>query len=101
MASRGTAFSNVSFDRVDGLSHGSNLVGFLVGDLDVERLFDGKRQVHQRERVGPEIFVKGRIESDEVFGNLEALLNDAPDLVGNGLGHGPMIRRSRLVARLS
>ena len=69
-------------DGVDGVSNGSDLVRFLVWDLDIERLLEGRRQVQQRNRIGVEVGDERRIEGDALFGNVQSFLDDASYFVG-------------------
>ena len=45
----------VRLDVVDRLLHGGDLLGFLVGDLGLELVFERHHELHGVERVGAEV----------------------------------------------
>src|SRR5262245_65881575 len=47
--------SGIVLDVLDGVAHGDDLLGVLVGDLDVEVILEGHDQLDRVEGVGAEI----------------------------------------------
>jgi hypothetical protein len=90
--SRSSPCKNALLNGVDGISHGLDPVRIVVGDLDVEGLLDGERQVYECKRIGTEVVKEGSVEGDALLGNVQPLLNDATDLVVDVPGHGRIIR---------
>src|SRR5699024_2007569 len=67
-------FVNVGLDVVDRLLNAGDLLGFFVGNLALELLFERHDQLHGVERVGTQIVDKGSAGSDFFF--LDAQLFD-------------------------
>src|SRR5215469_15033262 len=70
-------------DVVDGLMDGGDLLGVLVGDLDLEFLFQGHHQLDRVERIGPEVVHERRIVRDLFLFDAQLFGNDGFDLLLN------------------
>ncbi len=66
----------VLFDVIDGVFDGLNLLGILVGDLDVEGLFELHDEFDDVEGVRAEIFLKACAGGDLSFIHLKLLDNN-------------------------
>ena len=64
---------------VDRQLHGGDLLGFFVGDLDAELVFQRHHQFDRVERVGPEVGDEGLLVRDVRLGHAELLGNDLLD----------------------
>src|ERR1022692_2559429 len=45
-------------DVIDGIGHGANLLGVLVGNFDIEGLFEGHHELDGIERIGAQVIHK-------------------------------------------
>ena len=54
-------------DVVDGLLHRADLLGLFVRDLALEFVFQGHHQFNRVERIGAQVFDKGRFVLDIGF----------------------------------
>src|SRR4028119_1363113 len=68
-------------DILDGLADGLDLLGLLVGDRDVELLFELHDQFDGVERVGPQVVDEGRLLGDLVLGHAHLLAHDLDDAI--------------------
>ena len=84
-ASRGLL--GVSLDVVDGVSDGLDFLGVLVGDLDLELLFERQHQLDDRQRVGLQVVRERRFQLDLVGGDLQLLNDDLLDLFFDFVGY--------------
>src|SRR5574342_865370 len=80
----------VGVDVVDGVLDGLDVLGLLVGDLDLELLLHGHHQLDDVQRVGAQVL-------DEARGGLDLLLGDA-QLLGDDALHLLLHVASRHVA---
>jgi hypothetical protein len=99
--SRRSPCPNLLLDTVNGISNGSNLVRIIVGNIDVERFFEGQGQIPESQRIGTEVFAEERIPGDALFGNVEPLLYDVADLFGNFRDHKTIVRLARSPSQLA
>src|SRR5690606_27849594 len=75
-------------DVVDGVADGLDVLGLLVGDLDLELLLHRHHQLDDVEAVGAEILDERGLELDLVLADAELLRDDGPNLRLNlGLCH--------------
>src|SRR4051794_40509697 len=81
----------VRVDVVDGVADGLDVLGLLVGDLDLELLLHRHHQLDDVEAVGAEVLDEGRLGLDLVLSHPELLRDDALDLRLDG--HGPILAR--------
>src|ERR1700690_4598442 len=82
------ALLRVRLDVVDGVSDSLDLLGVLVGDLDLEILFERQYQLDHRQRVGLEVFGERGFGLHLVGRYLELLDDDLLDPVFKIFGHG-------------
>src|SRR5919109_114777 len=73
---RGLTALGVVLDVLDGVAHRHDLLGILVGDLDVEVLLQGHDELDGVEGVGAQIFDELRGRSDVVLLHPELLDDD-------------------------
>src|SRR5579883_2304602 len=73
------------FDVVDGVLDGADLLRVLVGNLEVEILFQRHDQLHGIERVGAQVVNEGGAGCDLGFFHAQLLCDDLPHLLGNFL----------------
>jgi hypothetical protein len=66
---------------VDGVLDGLDVLGLLVGNLDLELLLHGHHQLDDVERVGAEVLDEAGGGLDLVLGDAELLGDDALDLL--------------------
>src|SRR5712692_3420580 len=66
----------ILFDVVDGVPDGHNLLGILVGNLEVELFLEGHHQLDGVEGVGAEVLDELRVGVDLVFFDPELLADD-------------------------
>src|SRR2546425_1176942 len=66
----------VVLDVLDRVADGHDLLGILVGDLDVEVLLEGHDELHRIERVGPQVLDELRRGGDVVLLHPELLHDD-------------------------
>src|SRR6266478_6825995 len=76
----------VLVDEVHRVLDRLDVLGLLVGDLDLEFLFHRHHQLDDVEGVGPEVFNEGGFRLDLVFSDPELLRDDALDLRLDGHG---------------
>src|SRR2546422_1340128 len=69
----------VRLDVVDGLLHGGDLLGFLVGNLGLELLLERHHQLDGVERVRPQVIDERRLVLDLGFVDSELLGDDLLD----------------------
>src|SRR6266850_6939862 len=69
----------VRLDVIDGLLHGGDLLGFLVGNLGLELLFQRHHELDGVERIGAEVVDERRVVLDLGFVDAELLGNDLLD----------------------
>src|ERR1017187_2802049 len=55
---------SVLLDVIDGVLHRANLLGVLVGDVDLEGLFEGENELDEPERVGAQVVDEVRLGLD-------------------------------------
>src|SRR5436305_4950449 len=79
----------VLVDEVHRVQHRLDVLGLLVGDLDLELLFHRHHQLDDVQRVGAEILDEGGFRLDLVLADPELLRDDALDL--RLAGHGPIL----------
>ena len=68
---------------VDGLTDRLDLLGHVVGDVDVELLFEFHHQFDRIQRVGAQIVDERRLAGDLVLANAKLLGNDINDTLFN------------------
>ena len=61
---------------IDGLADGLDLLGHVVGNVDVELFFEFHHQLDRIERIGPQIVHERSFASDLLFANAKLLGND-------------------------
>src|SRR6202162_6261702 len=76
----------VLVDEVDGVLHGLDVLGLLVGNLHFELLFHRHHQLDDVERVGPEVLDEGGLRLDPSVPDPELFRDDALDLRLDGHG---------------
>src|SRR3954470_16005335 len=79
----------VLVDEVDRVLDGLDVLGFLVGDLDLELLFHRHHQLDDVERIGAQVLDEGGLRLDLVLADPELLRDDALALRLDG--HGPIL----------
>src|SRR6516164_6297722 len=79
----GSGLAAALVDVVDGLMDGGDLLGVLVGDLDLELLLESHHQLDRVERIGPEIVHERRIVRDLFLFDAQLLGHDGFDLLLN------------------
>src|SRR5262245_14742649 len=77
----------VFLDVVDGVSDGRDLLGVLVGDLEIELLLERHHQLDGVERIGPAVVDHLGIGMDFVLLHPELLADDLLDPLLHWLGH--------------
>src|SRR5438876_2060561 len=87
---RGSTALGVVLDVLDGVPDRHDLLGVLVGDLDVEVLLQRHHQLDRVERVGAEVLDELRARSDVVFLHAELLADDFLHLLLDRFGHQPI-----------
>src|ERR1051325_1528598 len=80
----------MTLNVVDGLLDGLDLFGVLVGDVQLEGLFEGHHQLHRIERIRAQIVHKGCGGSHLAFIHTELLNNNLLHFFCNR-GHGPSL----------
>src|SRR5882672_3070581 len=76
----------VLVDEVHRVLDRLDVLGLLIGDLDLEFLFHRHHQLDDVEGVGPEVFNEGGFRLDLVFSDPELFRDDALDLRLDGHG---------------
>src|ERR1700716_1734356 len=71
-------------DVVDGIRHGANLLRILVGDFDVEGLFEGHHELDGIERIGTQVIHERRAGRDFALVHAELLDNNLFHFFING-----------------
>jgi len=70
-----------------------DLLGLVVGDLDIEFFFEFHHEFDDVERVGPDVFNEGGISSDRLLVYSQVLAHDLDNTLLNLGGHGCTLRR--------
>src|SRR5207249_6174750 len=78
-------------DVVDGLADGLDLLGLVVGDLDVELLLQLHDQLDDVERVGADVLDEAGVAGDRLLVHREVLADDLDDALLDR--HGSTLRR--------
>src|SRR5262249_23117216 len=86
----------VLFDVGDGVSHRGDLLGVLVGDLEVEFLLERHHQLDGVEGVRPEVLDELRVRVDLVLLHPELLTDDLLDPLLHRLGHESLLTSNGL-----
>src|SRR6185437_11944121 len=73
-------------DVIDGLTHRFDLLGLVVGDLDVEFFFELHDQLDDVERVRPDVFNEGGVPGDGFLVHRQVFADDLDDALLNGHG---------------
>src|SRR5581483_573970 len=76
-------------DVVDGILHGADLFGILVGNFDVESLLEGHYQLHGIERIGAQIVHERGIGGHFAFVHAQLLHDDLLHFFVNGCHWSP------------
>src|ERR1700687_6127490 len=71
-------------DVVDGIRHGANLLRILVGDFDIEGLFEGHHELDSIERIGAQVIHERRAGRDLALVHAELLDNNLFHFFING-----------------
>src|SRR5262249_13782331 len=85
-APSGYLLLDVGLDVVDGILDGLDLLGILLGDLDVERLLERQNQLHDGERIFFEVVNERRRTGQLLRRDLELRADDVLDLALDLLG---------------
>src|SRR4029450_1387977 len=88
--------SGVVLDVLDGVADRHDLLGVLVGDLDVEMLLQGHNELDRVEGVGAQVLDELRVRVDVLLFNPELLDDDLLHLVLDSLRHAPITSGRRL-----
>lgn len=84
--SRRSLSQNQLLDSADGLAHGSDLRGLMVGNLDSERILEIHQQIHHRDRICPKVDER-RVGRKDVFTCLEPRPDDVAYAARDFVGH--------------
>src|SRR5207245_143533 len=84
------ALSRVVLDVLDRVADGHDLLGVLVGDLDVEVLLESHDELHRVERVRAQVLDELRVRGDLVLLHPELLDDDLLHLLLHRLRHDPV-----------
>src|SRR5215470_11614106 len=79
----GSGLAATFVDVVDGLMNGGDLLGVLVGDLDLEFLFQSHDELDRVERIGPKIVHERCIVRDLLLFDAQLFGNDGFNLLLN------------------
>src|ERR1700682_3749437 len=76
-------------DVVDGIRHGANLLRILVGDFDIEGLFEGHHELDRIERIGAQVVHERSAGRDLALVHTQLLDNDLFHFFINGCHVSP------------
>lgn len=80
-------------DMLDRLADGLDLFGLVVGNLDVELFFEFHHELHDVERVGPDIFDEAGLFGHLVLVDRQVFADDVDDFLANLLvGHARFLQ---------
>src|SRR5262249_30453221 len=68
--------ANVLFDVVHRVLNGSDLLGILVGNVDLESFLERQDELHEAQRIRAEVVDERRLRLDIGFVHVELLLDD-------------------------
>src|SRR5579862_8845016 len=85
---------------IDGFLDGRNLLGVLVGNLNLKCFLKGHYQLHNVERIGAEVLHKGRGVVHLALIDAQLLHNDLLDLLLNGHDSSWILREPLILAML-
>jgi hypothetical protein len=82
----------------DGGADGFNLLGFLVGDLDLELFLELHHQLDNIEGIGAQVFLKGGLVGNLFLADAKPIADDLDDFRANALA---AVRRSGFFSHVS
>src|SRR5215510_9176650 len=85
----GSVLRGILLDVGDGVFDFLDLLGGLVRNLDVERLFESHHELHRVKRIRPEVVHEGSFRGDLVRVHAELLDDDALDLIFHAHSSSP------------